>query len=108
MLIQTRTIVVKAGHSGQVVERFSQPGGPMTQIPGFIDSSVMVKKARKNDEEEEVVVLVRWESEEAWKTWEKSPEHIAGHRNKRNQEKPEYLISTTVNMYEVKAVKQPT
>lgn len=81
----------------------------MTKIPGFIDSSVMVKKLRKRDaEEEEVMVMIRWESEEAWKTWEKSPEHIAGHRNKRNQEKPEYIISTTVTMYEVKAVKQPS
>nr|WP_053583491.1 antibiotic biosynthesis monooxygenase [Lysinibacillus contaminans] len=27
--------------------------------------------------EEEVVMIVRWESEEAWKAWGKSPEHIA-------------------------------
>ncbi|WP_010273259.1 antibiotic biosynthesis monooxygenase family protein [Paenibacillus senegalensis] len=109
MLIQTRTIIVKAGHTEEVIERFSQPGGPMTKIPGFIDLSVAVKKLRKRDaEEEEVLILVRWESEEAWKAWEKSPEHIAGHRNKNSQEKPDYLISTTVNMYEVKTVKHPT
>ena len=34
----------------------------------------MVKRARRGDEE--VVMLVRWESEEAWKNWEKSPEHF--------------------------------
>jgi heme oxygenase (staphylobilin-producing) len=108
MLIQTRTIVVKAGFSDQVVERFSQPGGPMTEIPGFVDLSVMVRSARRSDDEEEVVVMVRWESEEAWKTWEKSPAHIEGHRNQRNQQKPEYMLSTTVNMYHVKAVKLPS
>ena len=32
--------------------------------------------------EEEVIMIVRWESEEAWKAWEKSPEHIAGHKEK--------------------------
>ncbi|MFD0717566.1 antibiotic biosynthesis monooxygenase family protein [Paenibacillus sp. GCM10027626] len=108
MLIQKRTITVKAGFSDQVVERFGKPGGPMTEIEGFIDLTVMVKKGRRNDEEEQVVVMVRWESEEAWKRWEKSPAHIEGHRNQRNQEKPEYLISTVVDMYEVKAVKLPS
>lgn len=103
MLIQTRTITVKKGFSDHVVERFNTPGGPMSEIPGFIDKSVMVKKSRKSDEEtEEVLVLIRWESEEAWKTWEKSPAHIEGHRNSRNQEKPEFIVDTTVALYDVK------
>lgn len=107
MLIQTRTITVKAGYADQVVQRFSRPDHPMAEIPGFIDLSVMVKKARKNEEQEEVVVLVRWKSEEAWKTWEKSPAHIEGHRNARHQEKPDFILSTVVSMYEVKAVTLP-
>lgn len=103
MLIQTRKITVKKGFSDKVVERFGQPGGPMSEIPGFIDKTVMVKKNRSRDEEtEEVLVMIRWESEEAWKTWEKSPAHIEGHRNSRNQEKPEFLLDTQVSMYEVK------
>ncbi|UPK46807.1 antibiotic biosynthesis monooxygenase family protein [Paenibacillus pabuli] len=36
-----------------------------------------------------VMVLIRWQSEEAWKNWEKSDVHIKGHREKRGQEKPE-------------------
>lgn len=104
MLVQTRTITVKQGFSGQVVERFGKPGGPMAEIPGFIDKTVMIKKNRTSKEEtEEVVVLIRWESEEAWKTWEKSPAHIEGHRNSRNQEKPDFLLDTKVTMYEVAA-----
>ncbi len=103
MLIQTRTIVVQSGNADKVIERFTNPG-PMDEMPGLIDKTVMVNKRSK--ENEEVVVMIRWESEEAWKGWEKSPAHIAGHRNKQGQSPPEYVISTTVNMYHVKAVKQ--
>lgn len=107
MLIQLRKITVKEGFSEKIVERFGKPGGPMSEIPGFIDRSVMVKKNRKKGEEtEEVIVMIRWESEEAWKTWEKSPAHIEGHRNKRNQEKPDYLLDTEVSMYLVKTPEQ--
>lgn len=102
MLIQTRTIVVQPGNADKVVERFSAKG-PLDGREGLIDITVMVNKRSK--EQEEVVVMIRWESEEAWKNWEKSPEHIAGHRNNKGQSPPEYVISSTVNMYEVKTVK---
>lgn len=52
--------------------------------------------------EEEVIVVIRWESEDAWKAWEKSPEHIAGHRNNKGKERPEFIINVDVAMYEVK------
>ncbi|WP_336760048.1 antibiotic biosynthesis monooxygenase [Paenibacillus sp. USHLN196] len=102
MLIQTRSIIVKKGNSDKIVERFSGPT-PVVDMPGLIDFSVMVNK--KNAENEEVMVIIRWESEEDWKNWEKSDVHIKGHREKRTQEKPDYLISTTVNMYQVQTVK---
>lgn len=103
MLIQTRTVVVQKGNADQVVERFSKPG-PMDEMPGLIDKSVMVN--RKKQEHEEVMVMIRWESVEAWKNWEKSDAHIAGHKQNRGKTPPEYVISTTVNMYEVKSVKE--
>lgn len=103
MIIEIKTIVVKPGFSDQVVERFSQPGGPITEIPGFIDLSVMVN--RKKKEEEEVAIIIRWESEEAWKAWEKSPAHIEGHRQSRQNGKPEYVIGGSTNFYDVKTVK---
>lgn len=102
MLIQTRTIVVQPGHADEVVERFSRPG-PVEQMPGFIDRTVMVNKRSKDSEE--IVAMIRWESEEAWKNWEKSDIHIQGHRERRGQQPPEYVISSTVNMYEVKTVR---
>jgi heme oxygenase (staphylobilin-producing) len=60
---------------------------------------------RKKKEEEEVVVMIRWESEEAWKAWEKSPAHIEGHRQSRKNGKPEYILSGSTSFYDVKAVK---
>lgn len=103
MLIQTRTIVVQKGNADKVVERFSKEG-VLDEREGLIDISVMVNKSKKL-EHDEVVVLIRWESEDAWKAWEKSPEHIQGHRNSRGQQPPEYVVSTTVNMYEVPKVR---
>jgi heme oxygenase (staphylobilin-producing) len=102
MFIQTRTIIVSPGHADEVVERFSRPG-PIDGREGLLDITVMVNRRAK--EHEEVVVMIRWESEEAWKNWEKSPEHIQGHRNRKDQPIPDYIISSTVNMYDVKAVK---
>jgi heme oxygenase (staphylobilin-producing) len=102
MLVQTRTIVVEPGNTDKVVERFSGPG-PLDEREGLLDITVMVNKKAK--EHEEVVVTIRWESIEAWKNWEKSPEHINGHRQNRGQSAPDYVISTDVNFYNVKTVK---
>ncbi|RJE90121.1 antibiotic biosynthesis monooxygenase [Paenibacillus sp. 1011MAR3C5] len=101
MFIQLRTIVVETGHAEQVAERFGSTGA-IDEMPGLIDRTVMV--SRKNKESEEVIAMIRWESEEAWKNWEKSPAHIAGHREKRNDAPPSYILSTTVKMYDVKKV----
>ncbi|MCS7461579.1 antibiotic biosynthesis monooxygenase [Paenibacillus doosanensis] len=104
MLIQTRTIVVQKGSADLVVERFTKES-PMDAMEGLIDKTVMVNR-KKQDETEEVVVMIRWRSVEDWKNWEKSDVHIQGHRQNHGKPKPEYVISTTVNMYEVKAVKE--
>ncbi|MHA0856785.1 antibiotic biosynthesis monooxygenase [Paenibacillus sp. CMAA1364] len=103
MLIQTRTIHVEKGNVDQVVERFSGEK-PVDKMKGLIDRTVMVN--RRNKEYEEIIVMIRWESEEAWKNWEKSDVHIQGHRDNRGKTPPEYVISTTVHMYDVKNVKQ--
>jgi heme oxygenase (staphylobilin-producing) len=104
MFIQMRTVTVKEGHADQVVERFSQPGIVET-MPGFIDISVLVKRTRKEDEE--VIIMARWESEEAWKNWEKSDAHIQGHKENRGKQPPDYVISSTHALYDVKAVRLP-
>lgn len=101
MLVQTRTIVVEKGNADKVLERFGKES-PVDRMEGLIDRTVMVNKRTK--EHDEVLVMIRWESEEAWKNWEKSDVHIQGHREKRNTPTPEYVISSSVNMYEVKYV----
>jgi heme oxygenase (staphylobilin-producing) len=100
MFYQIKKITVKEGFSDQVVERFSKQGGLQEQMPGFIEKQVLVKKVRRGDEE--ILVMVKWESEEAWKNWEKSPEHIAGHKAKRGNPKPDYVVETSQDLYEVK------
>ncbi|MWV43168.1 antibiotic biosynthesis monooxygenase [Paenibacillus sp. HJL G12] len=103
MLIQLRKIVVTAGNADQVVARFSKEGA-VNSMEGFIDKTVMVSKISR--EEEEVVVMIRWESRDAWKNWEKSDVHLQGHRDKKGQEPPAYILSTKVSMYDVQSVTE--
>ncbi|NIK76506.1 heme oxygenase (staphylobilin-producing) [Paenibacillus castaneae] len=105
MFIQMRSIVVEKGNSEQVVQNFSKEGH-IDGKEGLIDINIMVN--RKSKESEEVVIMIRWESETAWKNWEKDPVHIAGHRNRKNEERPAYIIDSSVNMYDVKKIKQGT
>lgn len=100
MIVQLRRFTVTEGNGHLVVGKFKQGGGLVEQQSGFIAKTVLQKKVRRG--EEEAIMMVRWESEEAWKAWEKSPEHIAGHRNNRGKEKPEYIVNVDVSMYEVK------
>lgn len=102
MFVQMRKTVVTEGNADQVVNRFSGEG-LIEQQEGFVDLTVMVKKVRRGDEE--VLVQIRWESEEYWKQWEKSDAHIAGHKAKLGQPKPDYIVSSEGGLYEVKAVK---
>lgn len=103
MFVIMRTITVQKGYADQVVERFSRRG-IMQTFEGFIDSTVMVKRAKRQDEYDEVVIITRWRSEEDWKNWEKSPEHIEGHRKKQGQTPPEYIVGTIHAQYDVKVV----
>jgi heme oxygenase (staphylobilin-producing) len=103
VFVQMRKTVVTEGNADKIVERFGGKG-LIEQQEGFIDATVMVKKVRRGDEE--VVVMIRWESEAHWKQWEKSDAHIAGHKAKIGQPKPEYIISSEGGVYEVKTVKK--
>ncbi len=102
MFVILRKMVVTEGNADKVVEQFSNRSLVREQ-EGFVDLTVMKQKARRG--EEEVVVIIRWESEAHWKQWEKSDAHIAGHKAKRGEAKPEYLISSEAGRYEVQVVK---
>lgn len=103
MFVQMRKTIVTEGNADKVLERFSKEG-IIEKQPGFVDLTVMVKKVRRGDEE--VLVQIRWESEEDWKNWEKSDTHIAGHKAKLGQPKPDYIVSTEGGKYEVVTVKE--
>lgn len=103
MFVMTRTMIVEKGNSDKVLARFSAES-PIDQMEGLVDISVMVN--RKSREQEEVVVVIRWESQEAWKNWEKSDAHIQGHKNSQEQQPSAFILSTTVNMYDAQVVKK--
>lgn len=103
MFIETKTILVKEGYADKVVSRFSEEGA-IEKSEGFIDLSILVKKVNRGDEE--VIIMVRWESENAWKNWEKSEPHLEGHRQSRGVPKPDFLLSSQHSTYEVKVVKE--
>nr|WGE04303.1 heme-degrading oxygenase HmoA [Bacillus subtilis] len=105
MFVQLRKMTVKEGFADKVIERFSAEG-IIEKQEGLIDVTVLEKNVRRGDEE--VVVMIRWESEDHWKQWEKSDAHIAYHKANKGKPKPDYLISTEVSMYHVRAVKQGT
>jgi len=102
MFYQVKRMVVKEGSSEKVLSRF-QKEGLIEKQPGFISLQVLQKKVRRGDEE--VMILVNWEREEDWKNWEKSPEHIAGHKANAGKPKPEHIIESSQNVYEVKVSK---
>ncbi|WP_232696458.1 antibiotic biosynthesis monooxygenase family protein [Brevibacillus daliensis] len=103
MFFETKTFTVKEGTSDLVVQRFTGEGIIENQ-EGFIDLSVLVKKVRRGDEE--VIVVIRWESEAAWKKWETSEEHIAGHRANKGKPKPEHILNVDFALYDLKSHKK--
>jgi len=98
-----RKTIVSEGNSDKVVERFSK-AGVIEEQAGFVDLAIMVKKVRSGNEE--VIIMIRWESEEDWKNWEKSEVHMAGHKANAGKPKPEFYVSSEAGLYEVKAVKK--
>ncbi|UTR12638.1 antibiotic biosynthesis monooxygenase [Evansella sp. LMS18] len=102
MFVTLRKMVVTEGNGDKVTERFGSPG-VIEEQEVFVDLTVMKQKAKRG--EEEVIVLMRWESEQHWKQWEKSEVHIAMHKANLGKPKPEYIISAEGGRYEVQAVK---
>ncbi|GGE63567.1 antibiotic biosynthesis monooxygenase family protein [Priestia taiwanensis] len=102
MFIETKTIVVTEGHSDIIVKHFTGEGH-IEKFEGFIDLSVLVKRVRRGDEE--IIIMIRWESEEAWKGWETSEIHLEGHRQSRGKPKEDYVVSSSHAVYDVKSSK---
>jgi heme oxygenase (staphylobilin-producing) len=105
MFIQLKSITVKEGNAEQMVERFAGEG-IIEEQPGFLELHVLKKKKKQRNGDEEVMVMIRWESEEAWKSWELSEAHIAGHRANRGKPKPDFILESQQNVYQVLGKKQ--
>lgn len=103
MFATLRKMVVTEGNADKLVQRFSG-AGIIDKQEGFVDVTVMKQKAKRG--EEEIVVMMRWELEAHWKQWEQSDAHIAGHKAKQGQPKPEYIISVESGRYEIQAVRK--
>lgn len=103
MLVVLRKMIIKAGHEEKVIDKFNSQG-ILEKQEGFIDRSLLVEKSRKD--EIEMVIMVRWESEAAWKQWEKSDAHIAGHKANLGKPKPDHIVSIEVKKYHVQATKE--
>ena len=99
---QIKRFVVQEGTSQLVLDRHSKEG-LIEKQPGFVSVKVLQKKVRRGDEE--IMLIVEWESEQDWKNWEKSPEHIAGHKANAGKPKPEHIIEVSQNVYELKIQK---
>ncbi|PAD18228.1 antibiotic biosynthesis monooxygenase family protein [Shouchella clausii] len=94
--LQAKTLIVEEGHGDKMVAKFAADG-IIEEQPGFIDLQVMKQKPRKG--QEEILVLIRWDSEESWKAWEKSDAHLAGHRANRGKPKPSFIIDSNQKVY---------
>lgn len=103
MFVLVRKTIVVEGYGDKVVEQFNNRDLVRKQ-KGFVDVTVLRSKPRKG--EEEIIVITRWESEQDWKNWEKSDVHIAAHRAKLGQPKPDYIIHSEGGRYTVALVKE--
>ncbi len=56
-------------------ELFATRAHAIDRLPGFIDMQVL-----KPDQNGEYLIVSHWESEEAFKTWTRSPEFLEGHK----------------------------
>ncbi|MCM3490973.1 antibiotic biosynthesis monooxygenase [Alkalihalophilus marmarensis] len=105
MFVQVKALVVEEGYADKMVEKFATEG-IIEEQPGFLDLTVLQKKKRRGNEE--VMVLIRWESEEAWKAWETSEVHLAGHRANRGKPKPAFILEGGQDVYHVIGTKEYT
>jgi len=96
MFLQMKRFVVKEGYGQHMIERF-QSQSLITEQPGFLKRTILEKKVRRG--EEEIILLIQWESEEAWKNWEKSPAHIQGHRERAGKPKPDFILESSNGVY---------
>ncbi|MGL4521420.1 MAG: antibiotic biosynthesis monooxygenase [Bacilli bacterium] len=104
MFIQMKTFQIEKGNAERFIERFAGEG-IIEKQPGFISLSVLEQLRTK--EADEVKIMIMWENESDWKAWEKSPIHIQGHRERKNDQKPSFILDSNQSYYNVIGSKGP-
>jgi heme-degrading monooxygenase HmoA len=74
MIAVINRLPVKEGMADQVVERFANGQGFVQDFPGFVSMEVL-----RSDDADEVIVITRWQSQEAFDSWVHSDEFKMAH-----------------------------
>lgn len=69
MIAVFNRLPVKEGAAGQVTEMFANSRGNVQGVPGFVSMEVL-----RSEGEDEVLVITRWQSQEAFDAWVGSEE----------------------------------
>ncbi len=77
MIAVFNSLPVKEGVAAQVVERFANSRGHVQGFPGFVSMEVL--SSEDTEGEDEVLVITRWQSQEAFDTWVQSEEFRRAH-----------------------------
>ena len=75
-VVKINAITVPAERADQLVERFANRAGAVSQSPGFEAFELL----RPSDDKDTFLVYTRWASEEDFQAWASSPAFQHGHR----------------------------
>jgi len=75
MVVKINAIDVAPGRGGELEERFAKRAAEVESMPGFLGFELL----RPIEGESRYFVYTRWESEDAFQAWVKSPAFTRGH-----------------------------
>ncbi|MFA7417029.1 MAG: antibiotic biosynthesis monooxygenase [Acholeplasma sp.] len=100
MYVVVRILKVKKNHQADVIERFMSRN-LMSKSKGYVKSILLLDSKHKDFDlfRQEIY----WTDKRAFFVWEGSPEHIAMHKNRKEQgiKRPEEIIEMSRETYEV-------
>lgn len=76
MFVAINYITCKDYYQPRFEQLFATRAHAIDRLPGFIDMAVLKPK----DGEGDYLITSRWETEDAFKTWTRSPEFLEGHK----------------------------
>lgn len=102
MYVVVRIMKVKKDHQTAIIERFSNQT-LMSKFDGYIKSLLMLDSKHKDYDlfRQEIY----WKDKRSFYVWEGSPEHIAGHKKRKEEgyQRPEEILEMSRETYEVVA-----